>query len=295
VRTLSTALAAVFFAASFAAAGGLHPVSGDGTTVGDMARRLRSASRLSSTSRRRQAIYIDAPLSAFLFQGSGSVQGKGGTFFHTDVMLANYGSSSQTIGIAWLAQGVDNGNEPLQFFTLDPNTTSSLEDFAAATLGKSGFGAVLVVGLDSQNNLDDSAALDGQSRIWTFQPGSSGKVSLGLPAVDVLDEIGASPGYALGLRNDSSARTNIGIVNLDTVSHTWTIHVTGISKSATFTVTVPGTSVVQAAVPDGNYGNLFFSATPDTDGFPWSAYGVSIDAVTGDSWVSHVNQPFLGQ
>jgi len=295
VRTLSAALGALFFSVSFAGAGGLHRIAGDGATVGDMARRLRASSGRSSATRRRQAISLDTALPGFLFQGSGSVPGKGGTFFHSDVMLANYGTSSQTIAIGWLAQGVDNSNELLQYFTLDPNTTSSLEDFAAATLGKSGFGAVLVLGVDSESALDPSAALDGQSRIWTFQPGSAGKVSLGLPAVDVLDAFGSSTGYALGLRHDSTARTNIGIVNLDSAPHTWTIQVTGTSKSATFDVTVPALSVVQAAVPDGNYGNLFFSARPDADGFDWSAFGVSVDNVTGDSWVSHLNQPFAGE
>ncbi len=293
MRTLSAALATVFFSAIFAGAGELHRLPSDGTTVGDMVHRLRAASSRPSTVRRRQAVSFDTALPAFIFQGAGSLAGKGGTFFHSDVMIANYRAATQKIGIAWLAQGVDNSSEPLQLFTLDPNSTSALDDFVAATLGRSGFGAVLVAGLDAQGNVDLSATLDGQSRIWTFQPGSSGKVSLGLPAVDVVDAVGSSPGYGLGLRHDSSSRTNIGIVNLDTVSHTWTIRVTGVSNSATFNVTVPATSVIQAAVPDGSYGDLFFTATPDADGFDWSAYGVSVDNVTGDSWVSHVNQPLV--
>jgi hypothetical protein len=30
---------------------------------------------------------------------------------------------------------------------------------------------------------------------------------------------------------------------------------------------------------------------PDADGFDWSAYGVSVDNTTGDSWQSHVVNP----
>ena len=289
MRTLSAALASTL-AAVTAAAGTLPRADARPSTVGETMARVRAAaSRRGGV--RPQAIFYDTTLPAFLFQGGGSVQGKGGTFFHSDAMIANYRSIDQTIAVGWLAQGVNNANAPLQYFTIPARTTTSLEDYVTQTLGKSGFGAVLVIGADSLGNPDGSATLDGQSRIWTYQPGSSGKVSLGLPAVDLMDEIGNTPGYGLGLRNDATARTNIGIVNLDTVSHTWTIAVSGETKTATFSVTVPAYSVIQAAVPDGNYGNLFFSLTPDADGFFWSAYGVSVDNVTGDSWVSHVNQP----
>ena len=83
----------------------------------------------------------------------------------------------------------------------------------------------------------------------------------------------------------------MGIVNLDSVQHTWTVHAVGQTKSATFTVTVPAFSVSQAAIPAGTYGNLFPALTPDADAFDWSAYGVSVDSVTGDSWQSHVVNP----
>lgn len=290
MRTLTVALALALSVAPGARAAGLERVEGKPSTLGAMMSRARAAAPRRAGPR-PSAIFLDTTLAAFLFQGGGSVQGKNGTFFHSDAMIANYGASAQTIAVAFLAQGVDNSNEPVQYFTLPANTTAALEDYVAQTLGKSGFGAVVVIGSDTQGNPDSSATLDGQSRIWTFQPGSAGKVSLGLPAVDLKDEIGNATGFALGLRNDATARTNIGIVNLDTVSHTWTIHVFGENKTATFSVTVPPYSVVQAAVPDGNYGNLFFSIAPEADGFYWSAYGVSVDNITGDSWVSHVNQP----
>jgi hypothetical protein len=289
VRILSAALAIALSAAA-ASGSGLSRVPGEPATVGAMMTRLQA-----SGSRRArpapQAIYLDTTLPAFLFQGGGSVEGKGGTFFHTDAMIANYRSIDQTIAVGWLAQGVDNSNAPLQYFTIPARTTVSLEDYVTATLGKSGFGAVVVVGVDSLGAPDGSATLDGQSRVWTYQPASSGKVSLGLPAVDLMDAIGNAPGYGLGLRNDATARTNIGIVNLDSAAHTWTVALFGEAKTASFTVSVPAYSVIQAAVPDGSYGNLFFSLTPDADGFAWSAYGVSVDNVSGDSWVSHVNQP----
>ena len=297
MRILSVALAMLLSTASWSRAAGLSGAAGlsrsagDGATVGQMMARVRALSARSVAGRSRQAIYYDTTLPAFLFQGGGSVQGKNGTFFHSDAMVANYRSSDQRIAVAWLAQGVDNGNAPVQYFTIPASTMVSLEDYVTSMLGMTGFGAVIVIGVDSQGVPDMTAELDGQSRIWTFQPGSSGKVSLGLPAVDLMDAIGDTLGYGLGLRNDSGSRTNIGIVNLDQVSHAWAIQVLGGNQTASFAVTVPAYSVIQAAVPDADYGNLFFALKPNADGFFWSAYGVSVDNISGDSWVSHVNQP----
>lgn len=242
--------------------------------------------------RTRQSITADTVGWEFEFQGAGSLAGANGTFFHSDVSIANYRSAPQTLAIGWLAQGADNSNEFVQYFSIPANTTAFLDDFVTSTLHKSGFGAVIVTGVDTFHNDDESALIDGQSRIWTYQPGSAGKVSLGLPAVDINDAAGNDFGSALGLRQDASAHTNVGIVNLDRFDHTFTVTAKGASKTATFIVTVKPFSVSQAGIPAGNYGNLILMIVPDPSTFVWSAYGVSIDNITGDSWVSHVNQPF---
>jgi len=290
----SVILLSGLLAASGVRAGQIQSLGTDGTTIGQMMAKKAAKAAESGQPRSRHAIFLDTPLTAFLFQGAGSLAGANGTFFHSDVSIANYRSVAQRIGIGWLALGVDNSNESLQFFSIPANTTAFLDDFVTATLGKSGFGAVLVFGVDNFGNNDGAAVLDGQSRIWTFQPGSSGKVSLGLPSVDLDDESGFSPAFALGLRQDASARTNVGIVNLDTngIAHTFTVTARGLNKTATFTVKVPALSVNQVAIPAGTYGDLSLQITADADGFSWSAYGVSVDSITGDSWVSHVNQPF---
>lgn len=279
------------FVAGGAGASPLVRLESDGKTVGQALGQLRASATRRASSRGRHAISLDLSLSAFIFQGAGSLAGSGGTFFHSDVMISNYRNAQQLIAIGFLRQGLDNSNEPLQYFTIPANQTVALDDFVAATLHTSGFGAVVVLGVDSQHDPDTNALLDGQSRIWTFQPGASGKVSLGLPAVDLIDIIGNATSYALGLRQDATARTNVGIVNLDNVSHTWTVHAIGLTKSATFTVTVQAYSVTQVSIPAGNYGDLFLALSPEVDGFDWSAYGVSVDNISGDSWESHAVNP----
>jgi len=132
--------------------------------------------------------------------------------------------------------------------------------------------------------------MDGFSRIWTNQPGALGTVSQSFPPISITDSIGSLTGYALGGRQDADFRTNIGIVNLDTVAHTWTIDVNGVQKRQSFTIFVPAYSMNQQAVPAGIYGDLAVSMKSDGFGFWWSAYVTSVDNRTGDGWVSHVNQ-----
>jgi hypothetical protein len=166
------------------------------------------------------------------------------------------------------------------------------EDFVGTFLRKQGLGTIFVAGADAAGNPDTTAKIDGQSRIWTFQPGSQGKVSLGLPAVAVTDEIGSLRGNAIGLEQDGSARANVGIVNLDSIGHTWTVSIIGDNGTQDFNVSVLPYSMVQTAAPSGNFGYGFLSLVTRDFGFWWSGYGVSVDNTTGDGWVSHVVQQF---
>lgn len=291
MKVRATVLLGILLASATAWGSPLVRQESDGKTVGQLLGTLRPSAAIRPLSRGRHAVSLDLSLSAFIFQGAGSLAGSNGTFFHSDVMIGNYRNVQQVIAIGFLRAGQDNSNELLQYFTIPAQQTVALDDFVAATLHTSGFGAVVVLGVDSQHNLDPNAILDGQSRIWTFQPGSPGKVSLGLPAIDLIDIISNAASYALGLRQDATAHTNVGIVNLDTVQHVWTVHAIGLTKSATFTVTVPAYSVSQVGLPAGSYGDLFLVLVPDADGFDWSGYGVSVDSTTGDSWESHVVNP----
>jgi len=47
----------------------------------------------------------------------------------------------------------------------------------------------------------------------------------------------------------------------------------------------------QVALPAGNYGDLLVSISTTATGFWWSAYGASVDNISGDGWVSHASQP----
>jgi len=257
-------------------------------TVGGM---LDDLSRGRATGVRTKVIGLDTTDSAFIFPSAGAVQGAGGTYFRSDVMIVNHRTTTQRVSVGWIAQGVNNSSRALQYFDLTANTPYILSDFVSNTLHQSGLGAVLVSGVTSGGNADSNATLDGFSRIYTNQPGAQGTVSLSFPSITVLDSFGNSFAYALGMRHDPGFRTNVGIVNLDGSAHTWNVSVNGLNGSTTFPVTVEGVSMRQVPVPTGNYGDLLVSLVPTVNGFWWSAYAASVDNITGDGWVSHASQP----
>jgi hypothetical protein len=258
-----------------------------GGTVGGMVGQTR---RDPEDGARRKVIGLDTADSAFLIAAAGSVRGANGTFFRSDVTIINHRSVAQEIAVGWIAQGVDNSARALLYDTIPANTPKIYLDFVGTALGTSGLGAVLVTGVNSAGDFDSAALLTGFSRIWTPQPNATGTVSQGFPSVSALDSLGSTAAVAAGLRHDSAYRGNVGIVNLDDVSHTWTIGINGLNGAGSFTMTVLPISMNQQAVPPGNYGDCLFSFQTTGTGF-WSAYGAAADNITGDGWASHAFQP----
>ncbi|HXH41453.1 MAG TPA: hypothetical protein VNN08_22690, partial [Thermoanaerobaculia bacterium] len=110
-------------------------------------------------------------------------------------------------------------------------------------------------------------------------------------SVSLQDSLGSLTAYALGLRQDSGFRVGAGVVNLDSVSHTWTV--TSIATGARATIFVPAYSLAQTTLPGGfgsPAGNVNLTFNSDGSGFWWSGYASSTDNVTGDGWVSRATQ-----
>ena len=281
-------VAALLLAASSADAQSTRRLTASGRTLGEMVRSLPR----SEGGARQKVIGLDSTSSSFIFAAAGSVQGAGGTFFRSDVTLINHRNTAQRIGVGFMKQGVDNSNAPIYTDTLPANAPVVYTDFIGEGLGESGLGAVLIFGADSGGNPDPNALLDGNSRIWTPQPGSAGTVSQGFPSVAFQDSVGSAPAYAAGLRHDPGFRTNAGIVNLDSVAHTWEVDVNGVTGlRRTFSITVPPLSLMQQVVPSGDYGDVILGFQTTATGAPWSAYAASVDNITGDSWSAHASQP----
>src|SRR6478609_4814966 len=103
---------------------------------------------------------------------------------------------------------------------------------------RSGLGAILVTGIDTNGAFDPNALLVATSRIWTPQPSSGGTMSQSLPSVATSD-LASTTVAVLGARRDARYRTNVGIVNLSTNSETFQVVVFGTFGTEIHPVTLP--------------------------------------------------------
>lgn len=297
VRTVGAFVVAVscaLFVSSSLVASELQYLGKDSMTVRDLVASLREARETKPPSAasariKPEIVSVDWTKESFIIPAVGNVQGANGTFFRSDVTIANHRSVAQIVSVGFLQRGVNNGSSSVQNFSIGANITSFETDFVGRILGKSGvLGTLLVVARTATGDIDTAAQIDGFSRIWTPQPGSSGTVSQAFESIDIQDNLATSYGY--GLRQDESFRTNVGLVNLYDTPNVFTIAIVGVSGSNSFTQTVQPYSMEQPSFPAGIYGDCYIRITSGSTNFNWwSAYGTSVDNVTGDGWVSHVH------
>lgn len=292
MRSIRAVLTAgLFLSAVSMLAGELVPLGVDTMTVGQRVEQLRELHQRRQQMHRviqPDVISVDWEKDSFIIPVAGSIQGGNGTFFRSDVSIANRRLAPQAISVGFLVRGQNNANTPMHRFSIDSNTTTQTRDFIASALNTSGLGTLLVIAVDSAGNPDDNGEIDGFSRIWTPQPGSTGSVSQAFESIDLEDNLATS--YAYGLRQDAGFRTNVGLVNLYAGTNTFTIFVNGTGGSTTFTQTVQPYSMEQVPLPAGAWGDLYIRvSSSDSNLNWWSAYGTSVDNVTGDGWVSHVH------
>jgi hypothetical protein len=225
-----------------------------------------------------------------LFPVAGSVEGINGTFFRSEVTLANFKNEDQEVLVEFLEQGATVPFTAVRL-TLEAGRFYYWENFVGTFLNRNGkLGSLRIRAVNTGSTVTDTTAqLNGFSRIYTEQPNGPGTSSMALAAIDETDlgSLGLAAAYVLGARQDAQYRTNVGIVNLATVDRVFLVEpkVTFGSNPAGFTVTVPARSMQQVKLPDGTFGGVAVKITPATEG-PWSAYAASVDNQSGDGWIS---------
>jgi hypothetical protein len=224
-----------------------------------------------------------------LIPAAGAVAGANGVFFRSDITLFNYADHAQRIRLFWLPSGSSGTAIAPRELTLQARSAIASEDFVGNYLLQTGLGAVMVQAVTELGNLDLSAKLHATARIYSNVPNSdAGTVSqsfdtLPLTAVDNLRLV------IVGLKHDERYRMNVGIVNLETTAQTFSVTFVGTAGGQgpdVLNVTVPPMSLLQVPAPNTAHVNLQVAVlnTSTPQAAKWTAYGSSVDNVTGDAW-----------
>ena len=226
-------------------------------------------------------VVLEGAEPAFIFPAAGSAAA-----FRTETVLVNRRNRSQRINLFFLPLGGGAANcvLPGRALTLDAESTNLFPDFVTDVFGASGqFGSVVVVGVDSRDNPDTGAAIDGNARIYSLAAGG-GTVSQNFPSFSVLGPNGGQS--AFGLRSDEFYRTNWGIFNYDTRDRVFDLVFSGFRQGSDQTIarTIPACTLVQERVPGGPYGSLEIFFIPRDGGGSYYAYGSTVDNVSSDSY-----------
>ena len=239
----------------------------------------------------------------------GTVAGANGTQFQTDVTVSNRSGRSTVIEVYWLPLNVSGSGTPVAQLTLQAFETRLYEDFVRDTLGESGLGAIILRGTSNDGTAgNEEVPIDAYARVWTPAPDGSGTFSTGIAASTLygpkVDDFQPIAGHIYGLRQDRDFRSNFGIVNMGDTTLTFAVYMNNTDTPVTvpITVIVPPRSLVQRSVPFGirhrGLTIMIFpqQVTPPTlDLGPWTAYGTSVDNVTGDAWFSKAQAARLHQ
>lgn len=240
---------------------------------------------------------------SFLIPAVGSLPGANGTFFKSEVEIANYRDVAQRIAVTVLQRGVSGANSRT-FLTIPAYSSGGAvgitsDDFLTL-LGRTGLASIIVEGVTADGSADPNAQIDGFARVYTAQPAtdtcnnSGGTVSQAMHVLPIAPLTGSTySAFALGLRQDADYRTNVGIINRGNQSHRFRIDAVGTTGSTSTAVTVAAQSMDQVPLPAGNFGLMTVIVTMEDQpassetNSPWAAYASSVDNRTGDGWTRH--------
>lgn len=219
----------------------------------------------------------------------GTVEGAGGTKFSTELMLSNASPNAQTVRITWLPRGFDG--DVASFALTVPGASDpggGTVDFLdiGQAFSRAGLGSLIIRAVDASGNIDTNASIDASTIVWSDFGDGRAPASQSIPAARANQLASHHVAVLAGPREDAQFRTNTGIVNLTALPHQFTVQINGERSSAQFTINVPPLSVVQAPLPDADYGVLFLNVIADSSDARWLLYGSSIDRTTGEAEAS---------
>lgn len=222
---------------------------------------------------------------------AGKVEGANGTFFRSDVTIANLLNRPLTLSARWMpAPGQQADVRQLVFAAEE---VRRFDDFVHNAFRQTGLGAVLLTAVTSTGEPDVNARFHVASRIYSPQPVIGGTTSQSFPAVP-LSSVDVTSGvvtiFGLGAGDELNRfRANVGVANLDASREQ--SFVISFSQAGgtprTITFSLPPRSMQQVNVSRSGY-LPFVRVLNVTEGAQrsnrWVAYASSIDEITGDAW-----------
>ena len=226
-----------------------------------------------------------------LIPAAGSTPGLNGTFFRSDISILNLSGHDEVVNLQWLPQPGISLPQPV-LVTLKSLTGIRSADFVHDSLNQTGLGAILITAALNPDGtgIDQTGRLFASSRICTPQPGTNGTTSQDLPAIPAA-AMTTQPVVGIfsmgGADDPPSYRTNVGIVNLDP-AHAQTFYIIHFVQDppAPIVITLPPFSMQQVSlgtIVPGEQIQIQNITQTNKSNF-WTAYGSTINNVTGDAW-----------
>lgn len=208
---------------------------------------------------------------AIVIPVAGSAGSADGTLYTTELTLTNGADAPQDALVAFLPSG---GSEVSLFrVSLPASSSSAISDFGSR-FGIRGIGSLVVIPSGSQ-------PIRAAARIATHPADRRAPFSQSIAAVTSV--VGHVRGEVAGLRHDAGFRTNVGIVNLSTAQHQFTVQIDGERLSGQMTVAIPPLALAQVPLPRGDYGRLSLTLFSDTES-RWVFYGSTVNRATGEAY-----------
>jgi hypothetical protein len=242
----------------------------------------------------------EASRAAIMIPGAGTISGANGTRFQTDLTITNQTPTRRTvlIDVYWLPRDVRGSGAPVMRLTLPSPAINFYEDFVTRTLNLQGLGSIILQAVTEDGRPDLAARIDAFARVWTPVPGGAGTTSQAVHASTLYkipsDDLQPVPAMIYGLRQGAGYRSHYGIVNMSAERQTYAVAFMGNGELRTESVTVEASSMTHRAVPEMAPGPLTIAISITSwcgicgpfDIPAYTAYGSSVDNITGDGWYS---------
>jgi hypothetical protein len=144
------------------------------------------------------------PAGTWILPSSARVAGDR-AFWKTDLVLMNQSSETASVTLKFLGHGSDGGDGPEKAYSIPPLATRTFADVLSSVFGRqSDWGPILI--------RSTVANLSVQGQTWTASP-TGGSYGQSVPALGLLELVGTDLRPIVGVRQDSSFRTNLVLAN----------------------------------------------------------------------------------